>query len=69
MNLLVPLPVAVPLVVAALLAALQTRLPRRLRDAIAIVTAAAVTVVCGLLLHAVARAADRLLVRRLAAAR
>ncbi len=51
MNALPPLPVAVPLAAAALLMAASARWPRWLRDGVATLTAAAVAVLCGLLLH------------------
>jgi multicomponent Na+:H+ antiporter subunit D len=50
MTYLVPLPVALSFTVAAFLATLHERLPRRVREALAIITSAAVAVVCGLLL-------------------
>jgi multicomponent Na+:H+ antiporter subunit D len=48
-EVLPPLPVALPLVVAAALAAGTTFLPRRLADAVAIATAAVVTLLCAVL--------------------
>ncbi len=49
LHALVPLPVAAPLAVAGLLLALADRLPGRTADVIAILTAAAVTVIAALL--------------------
>ncbi len=48
-NQLAPLPVVIPLVVAAILAAVGNQLPRRLLDAVSLLTTASVCVLCGLL--------------------
>lgn len=50
MTSLIALPVAIPLLVAAIIAAAEPIVPRRLLDAIAILTAVAVAIICGLLL-------------------
>lgn len=46
MNNLVPMPVAIPLGVAAILASLNKRLPRRIADALALLTTAATGAIC-----------------------